>query len=599
MSANNWLGTDYLGRDIFARIIAGASVSLWVPAAVVGLSLVGAIPIGLIAGYRGGRTDQILMRLVDSGLSFPPLVMAMAVVAVLGAGEEDAVIALAVVFTPALARLVRGQTVAVRAESFVEASRSLGSSSTFISLRRVLPNIMSVLVVQATLIMSTTLIAEAGLSFLGLGAQPPAATWGSMLQQAYSYSLFVQPWSLFWPGAAIALTVLAFNSLGDAFTSAFGLVRPSPSQRRRPRGIRGRRGLTAVERGGVASEAVASPTTACLEVRDLSVSVAVEAGQLTVVDGVSLTIEPGEILGLVGESGSGKTVTSMAVMRLLPSPPFVITGGSVLLDGRDLLSMELGEMRKVRGSDIAMVFQDPMSSLNPAQTVGAQISEAIRLHRGASRREAWQRAVDLLDRVGIPDAAKRARSYPHQLSGGMRQRVMIAMALSCGPRLIIADEPTTALDVTVQAQVMQLLRDLAREENVAVLFVTHDLAVVSELCDRVVVMYAGQIVESASTADVFVAPRHPYTEGLIGASRHSSDGRRPQAILGQVPQLDNMPRGCRFAPRCQYVEAACVSTPQVLAPVADEALSRALEKQDQQQLSRCRREHDLELGGVR
>jgi peptide/nickel transport system permease protein len=597
VSAEHWLGTDNLGRDVLSRIIAGAAASLWVPTVVVALTLLGALPVGLVAGYRGGKVDQVLMRVVDSGLSFPPLVLAMAVVAVLGPGLGNTTIALAIVFMPTMARLVRGQTLVVREESFVEASRSLGSSPLWTVLRRVLPNIVSVVVVQSALIMSSTLIAEAGLSFLGLGVQPPAASWGSMLQQAYANALFIQPSSLFWPGAAIAITVLAFNALGDSLTSAFGLDSTATKARRGSRIRGGRRGLTAVDRGELSPVSPVDPDL-CLQVSGLSMSIETDHGRVPVVEGIDMAIRPGEIVGLVGESGSGKSVTSMAIMRLSPSPPFVVTAGNIMLGGKDLLSLDFPQMRKVRGRDVAMVFQDPMSSLNPAQTIGAQIAETVRLHRGSTRRESWARAVELLDRVGIPDPAKRARSYPHQLSGGMRQRVMIAVALSCEPRLIIADEPTTALDVTIQAQVLQLLRDLAREENVAVIFVTHDLAVVSELCDRVMVMYAGQVVESASTDELFMDPRHPYTEGLIGASRHSADGRLPQAIPGQVPRLGEMPVGCRFAPRCPYSQQACVASSQTLV-VANEPPTDLSDEVAGTHITRCQRHTELRLTGVR
>ena len=591
MSAEHWLGTDNLGRDVFSRLIYGASVSLWVPTIVALLTLLGAIPIGLCAGYRGGRVDQVLMRLVDAGLSFPPLVLAMAVVAVLGPGLRNTTVALAIVFMPSMARLVRGQVLVVREESFIEASRALGSHPVWTATRRVLPNIVSVVIVQGALIMSVTLIAEAGLSFLGLGAQPPAASWGSMLQQAYANALFIRPGSLFWPGAAIAVTVLAFNALGDSLTTAFGLDRTARARGRRA--LKGRRGLTTVSRRDVPRQMTSLDPETCLQVSNLSVSVETPDGLTPVVEDVNVVVRRGEIVGLVGESGSGKTVTSLAIMRLAPSAPFVITGGAVQLGDQDLLSLSFDEMRKVRGRDVAMIFQDPMSSLNPAQTVGAQIAETLRLHQRASRRRAWSRAVELLERVGIPDPAKRARSYPHQLSGGMRQRVMIAMALSCGPRLIIADEPTTALDVTIQAEILTLLRDLAKTEDVAVVFVTHDLAVVSELCDRVVVMYAGQVVESASTRDLFAAPMHPYTEGLMGASRHSSEGIAPRAMGGQVPRVGDMPPGCRFAPRCRYVEAMCNQSMPALHHIGRAGPG------DGERVSRCRRISEIDLEGIK
>lgn len=587
-SSEHWLGTDDLGRDVLSRLIYGARVSLWVTVEVAALALLLAIPVGLIAGYVGGRTDMILMRVMDGGLSFPPLVLAMAVVSVLGPGVTNAAIALAIVFMPSLARLIRAQALAVREESFIEASRSLGSTPLRIITKRLFPNIASALIVQVAIIMSGALIAEAALSFLGLGAQPPSPSWGGMLQQAYATALFNSPVSLVIPGLAIAITVLAFNSLGDAMTSAFGLERGRKSAVRGAHRTRGRRGLTSVDRGPVTPAVPPLDKGVCLDVRGLTVAVEGPTELMPVVEDVNLVVRQGEILGLVGESGSGKTVTSMTIMRLNPSPPFVVTAGTVNLSGKDLLSLDFEEMRQVRGREVSMVFQDPMSSLNPAHTIGSQIAETIRLHSSANRPQSWEQAVKMLERVGIPDPSVRARSYPHQLSGGMRQRVMIAMALSCKPRLIIADEPTTALDVTVQAQILQLLRDLAREDDVAVIFVTHDLAVVSELCDRVVVMYAGQVVETAATAELFASPTHPYTAGLIGASGSVTEGRPARAIKGQVPRVGAMPTGCRFAPRCPFAVDACRERAQELSAV-ESASGRS---------SRCSRRNQLELEGV-
>ena len=260
----------------------------------------------------------------------------------------------------------------------------------------------------------------------------------------------------------------------------------------------------------------------------------------------------------MGESGSGKTVSSLAVLRLLSSPPAQIVGGSIRFNGRDLLDIEFDEMRRIRGRDIAMVFQDPLASLDPSFTIGYQLIEAIRLHENVTRAAARDRAAKLLEGVHIPDPSQRLSAYPHQLSGGMRQRVMIAMALSCHPRLLIADEPTTALDVTVQAQIVELLCELREKEDLAVLFVTHDLALISELSDEIIVMYAGQVVEHSPTAELFGRPRHPYTAALLAASpgiRTEADS--PVLIAGQVPQAGQFPSGCRFHPRCAYAEDAC------------------------------------------
>jgi len=297
-----------------------------------------------------------------------------------------------------------------------------------------------------------------------------------------------------------------------------------------------------------------------LSVRDLQLAFQTEEGRTTALRGVSFDVHAGKILGVVGESGSGKSVTSLSVMRLLPSPPAEILGGSIRFDGRELLSLREGEMRALRGRDIAMIFQEPMSSLNPVHRVGAQIAEAILAHEKVSKGEAHERAVALLEKVGIPDPRERARAYPHELSGGMRQRVMIAIALACGPRLLIADEPTTALDVTIQAQILDLLRALRAELGMSIVLITHDLGVVAELADEIAVMYAGRVVEHAPVDELFARPRHPYTRGLLESlpSYHDNLSRaRLPTIPGVVPDLRSLPPGCAFEPRCPRAEAIC------------------------------------------
>ncbi|HQR32957.1 MAG TPA: ABC transporter ATP-binding protein [Blastocatellia bacterium] len=298
-----------------------------------------------------------------------------------------------------------------------------------------------------------------------------------------------------------------------------------------------------------------------LEVKNLKTYFATRKGEVHSVDDVSFAVDRGETLSLVGESGCGKSVTALSVMRLVSFPGRVV-GGEVFFEGRDLLKISEQEMRAIRGDDIAMIFQDPMTSLNPVLTVGEQIAEAIRLHRKVSNQEAWNQAIEGMRDVAIPSAETRAKSYPHEMSGGMRQRVMIAMALACDPKLLIADEPTTALDVTIQAQILDLLRELREKRNLALLLITHDLGVVAETSDRVAVMYAGKIVEEATATDLFSHPRHPYTEGLLRAVPRLDEQRqgrmlRLQTIDGVVPNPLELPPGCRFAPRCQYAEPQC------------------------------------------
>jgi oligopeptide/dipeptide ABC transporter ATP-binding protein len=298
-----------------------------------------------------------------------------------------------------------------------------------------------------------------------------------------------------------------------------------------------------------------------LEVKDLQTHFPTRAGLLRAVDGVSFHLDRGELLGLVGESGCGKSITALSIMRLV-APPGKIAGGQIIFDGMDLLTLSEERMRKIRGNDIAMIFQDPMTSLNPVYTVGEQIAEVLRLHRRLSRRDARAAAVEAMREVAIPDPARRVNDYPHQLSGGMRQRVMIAMALACDPKILIADEPTTALDVTIQAQILDLLNNLRRTRELAVLLITHDLGVVAETADRVAVMYTGRIVEESPVTELFARPKHPYTEGLLRsvpklAATHVGRAERLQTIEGTVPNPMALPPGCHFAPRCPYRMPRC------------------------------------------
>ena len=317
-----------------------------------------------------------------------------------------------------------------------------------------------------------------------------------------------------------------------------------------------------------------------LEVRNLKTHFATKRGEIRSVDGVSFSIEQGEVLSLVGESGCGKSVTALSIMRLVSQPGRII-GGEMLFEGRDLLGLREAEMRQIRGNEIAMIFQDPMTSLNPVYTVGNQIAEAIRLHRKVSKKEAWNQVIEGMRDVAIPAPETRAKSYPHEMSGGMRQRVMIAMALACDPKLLIADEPTTALDVTIQAQILDLLNELREKRNLALLLITHDLGVVAEMADRVAVMYAGKIVEEALVRELFGQPRHPYTEGLLRAvPRLDESGeatkRRLQTIEGVVPNPLDLPPGCRFAPRCLHAREQCGVGEIELARVGEQHFSRCI-----------------------
>ncbi|MFH1626445.1 MAG: ABC transporter ATP-binding protein [Pseudomonadota bacterium] len=298
-----------------------------------------------------------------------------------------------------------------------------------------------------------------------------------------------------------------------------------------------------------------------LDVIDLETHFITDEGAVRAVDRVSLSLNEGDTLGLVGESGCGKTVTALSIMRLVPPPSGKIVGGKIIFEGQDLLKLREPEMRKIRGNKISMIFQEPMTSLNPVFTIGGQISEVVRLHRGLSKKDAMDISVDMLKLVGFPSPERRVLEYPHQMSGGMRQRVMIAMALSCNPKLMIADEPTTALDVTIQAQIMDLMNRLKKEIGMSIILITHDLGVIAEVAKSVAVMYAGKIVEYSNVTDLFANPKHPYTKGLLASQPRMNGGRtgkkRLEAIPGIVPGLSDIPKGCSFSPRCQYVMPVC------------------------------------------
>ncbi len=317
-----------------------------------------------------------------------------------------------------------------------------------------------------------------------------------------------------------------------------------------------------------------------LDIRSLETQFFTDDGLARAVDGVSYSLARGETVGVVGESGCGKSVTALSVLRLIPNPPGRIVGGEIVFEGTNLLDLSPAEMRRIRGNDISMIFQEPMTSLNPVFTIGNQIGEAVRLHQGLSAREATNKAIEMLALVGIPEPTRRVHEYPHQLSGGMRQRAMIAMALSCNPKVLIADEPTTALDVTIEAQILDLMRNLQSELGTAVILITHDLGVVAEMARKVVVMYAGKVVEQAPVHTIFADPNHPYTQGLLNSLPNAELGaasggnkRRLQEIPGIVPSLLNLPPGCKFASRCPKAMAVCEEKEPPLEQVGADHLS--------------------------
>jgi len=534
-SQGHWLGTDPLGRDVLSRLLWGTRVSLAVGICATLLAAFFGTLIGLFAGYAGGKTDSLLMRLIDMLMAFPYILLALVIVAVLGPGLLNALYAIAVVNIPFFARNIRGLTVGLRQRDFIQAARLSGKNHLQILLTEVLPNVMPVVVVTMSTTVGWMILETAGLSFLGLGTQPPNADLGSMLGQGRA-QMFSAPHVSVVPGLMIFLLVMSFNLLGDG-------VRDLLDPRLKSGVLQRAQAVTCVKRPQV--PAARHSDKALLEVVDLQVNFRSGAHVSAAVKGISFYVAQGECLGLIGESGSGKSVTALSIMGLVSSPPGEITGGAIYVSGEEMLSLPQSQLQQRRGARVAYIFQDPLTTLHPQFTIGAQIIEAIQAHQPLAASAAKQRALALLASVGIDQAASRFDAFPHQLSGGQRQRVGIAMALANDPEVIIADEPTTALDVTVQARILELLQKLRHERGLTLLFITHDFGVIAQICDRVAVMRHGEIVETGETGSVLRQPQHDYTRRLIASVPKLGQGR---AFLKQVGELYRQDASLKEAP---------------------------------------------------
>ena len=542
------LGTDHLGRDLLSRLLWGTQLSLAVGFAAAFIAATFGSILGAIAGFYGQKTDNIIMRFIDMLMAFPYILLALAIVAALGPGLFNALIAVALVNIPFFARNIRGVTVTLANKEFIEAARLSGMSNLRILIVEIFPNLLPMIVIAMSTTVGWMILETAGLSFLGLGSQPPQADLGSMLGEARS-ALITNPHTSFVPGIMIFCIVIGINLFGDGVRDALdprlkkgSLIRPLPQT---------------IYEGG---DTQPTPSTKLLSVQNLSTQFHVNQDVYQSSNDVSFEIQEGECLGLIGESGSGKSVTALSVTSLVASPPGVIKKGSVNYKNENLLALPYEKLRSIRGNKISYIFQDPLTTLHPLHTIGDQLLEALQAHDSKlSASESISKSKDLLKSVQIPNPDNVWDVYPHQLSGGMRQRVCIAMALINNPELIIADEPTTALDVTVQAQILNILNSLRKERKLSILFISHDFGVISQLCDRVIVMYAGSIVEEGPVKNIMQQAAHPYTSELIkcvpqlGNKEHAL-----HSIPGNPPSLNQLPEGCAFANRCQYKQDQCL-----------------------------------------
>ncbi|MGW6541453.1 dipeptide/oligopeptide/nickel ABC transporter permease/ATP-binding protein [Streptomyces massasporeus] len=563
-SAGHWMGQDSLGRDILSRLMYGARWSLAIGLGATGLALVAGALLGAVAATSRKAVDETLMRCLDVVMAFPGIALAAVLVAVFGGGITVLICAIAFLFTPPVARVVRANVLDQYGEDYVTAERVIGARTPHIVLRHVAVNCAAPVLVFCTVQVAEAVVFEASLSFIGAGVRPPDPSWGSVIADGKNMVLTGGWWATVFPGLLMLVTVLSLNVLSEGVSDAWAapaarevVVHDADDPLQAPEPGSGEvlplPGLAAAARRLRArARPLPQGRQPVLAVENLAVGFEGRHGGVDIVDGVSFEVLPGEVLGLVGESGCGKSLTALAIMGLQPKGARV--GGQVRFHQRDLLAEPMRVRRRLLGHEMAMIYQDALSSLNPAMTIRAQLRQVVR--RGGRRTPA-----ELLTLVGL-DPDRTLRSYPHELSGGQRQRVLIAMALSRDPKLIVADEPTTALDVTVQAQVMELLLRLRAELGFALILVSHDLALVADVTDRVVVMYGGQIVETGVTADLVRAPAHHYTRGLLGSvlSLESAAERMTQ-IKGVVPSPADFPAGCRFADRCPLATETCRTTP--------------------------------------
>jgi len=560
------LGTDALGRDILSRLIVATrlSISLGLAAAALG-ALIG-IPFGSMAASLNPRPRSVVLRLLDVLLAFPALLVAIFVAAIVGPGILGALIGIGIPISFQFARITSALTLSVRGREYISAARVIGVSRLRVVYRYVLPNIAESLTILSTLYIGSSIVDMSSLSFLGLGVQPPAFDWGRMLTEGVQ-AIYLTPIAAVGPAIALAISSLAFGFVGEALARAMNPVistrKPSETGHKSdPVPDSG----TAAESGGAVRHDQVPMDRDLLTVSHLTISFPGPDGPQIAVDDVSFSIAKDEVVAIVGESGSGKTLTAMAIARLVPYPGSI--KGTIRFHGHDLEAVTERALNRLLGTDLAVIFQDPLSSLNPVLRIGTQLIEGPVVHRGLNRGDAAKLAAIRLREVNMPTPEQQLKRYPHEFSGGMRQRVMIAMGLMNEITLLIADEPTTALDVTIQAQIMNLLEGIHASRKIAMLFISHNLALVTRNCSRIIVMYAGRVVEELTKSELLTSPLHPYTKALLSAV---PDVARPRDlalanIAGNPPDPAQLPSGCPFHPRCPLAVSKCIALRPPLLP---------------------------------
>lgn len=586
-----WFGTDEKGRDVMSRMMYGARYSLVIGLGATLFALIFGAIIGSFAAVSSKGISEVTMRIMDIIMSFPGIALAAVFVSVFGNSLVVIIFAIGFLYIPQLTRVVRANVMAEYGEDYVRASIVSGASSPWILVKHVVRNTIAPVMVFTTVLVADAIVFEASLSFIQAGIQEPTATWGNILADARSGVLSGRWWQALFPGLAIMFTVLSLNILSEGLTD--GMVAAPKSDAPKPDETGGDREVDKILVDPVAAHAAQKESLErslerlrevegsrndrlqfeeevppLLEVKDLAIKFP-RHGDVNVIDKISFSVRPGETMGLVGESGSGKSITSLAIIGLLD--PKANIDGQIFYQGKDLQKMSVKERQKLMGTEIAMVYQDALSSLNPSMLIRSQMKQLTK--RGGTRS-----AEELLELVGL-DPKRTLESYPHELSGGQRQRVLIAMALTRDPKLVIADEPTTALDVTVQKQVIDLLNELREKLGFAMIFVSHDLALVAEVAHGVTVMYAGQVVEQGPIQEVLMDPRHEYTRGLLGSvlSIEGGSGRLHQ-VPGTVPSPKDFPEGDRFAPRSSHPEAGSSTRPTLVDVGNDHRYAVVLEE---------------------